>query len=137
VGSTSTAATQGKSLCGCCRWCLLLLVGWCEGFYDARVSEALAVYVVLVPFFSLGRGSVLAVLNFDQIIAFVWLYVSWCHSQGVSIGGATCYVFTGNFFCIIGRPRLIRACCVSFGLSWCHSATFLFENDTSVSVTFA
>jgi len=29
---------------------LLLLVGWCEGFYGVRVSEALAAYVVLVPF---------------------------------------------------------------------------------------
>jgi hypothetical protein len=35
---------------GCCRWCLLFLVGGCEGFYGVRVSEALAVYVVLVPF---------------------------------------------------------------------------------------
>ena len=36
-------------LCGCCRWCLLLLAGWCEGFYGVRVSEALAAYVVLMP----------------------------------------------------------------------------------------
>ena len=27
------------SLCGYCRWCLLLLVGWCEGFYGVQVSE--------------------------------------------------------------------------------------------------
>jgi len=34
------------SLCGCCRWCLLLLAGRC-GFYSVQVSEALAYYVVL------------------------------------------------------------------------------------------
>ena len=30
--------------------CLLLLAGWFEGFCGVQVSEALAVYVVLVPF---------------------------------------------------------------------------------------
>jgi len=39
-----------SSLCGCCKWCLLHLAGWCEGFYGVRISEALAAYVVLVPF---------------------------------------------------------------------------------------
>jgi len=39
-----------SSLCGCFRWCLLLLAGWCEGFYGVRVSGILAAYVVLVPF---------------------------------------------------------------------------------------
>jgi len=29
---------------------MLLLAGWCEGFYNFQVSEALAGYVVLVPF---------------------------------------------------------------------------------------
>ena len=38
------------SLCGFFRWCLLLLAGWCEGFYGVQVSEALAAYVVFVPF---------------------------------------------------------------------------------------
>ena len=33
-----------------CRWCLLLLAGWCEEFYGVLVSEALAAYLVLVPF---------------------------------------------------------------------------------------
>ena len=36
------------SLCGSCKWCLLLLVGWCGGFCGVRVSEAMAAYVVLV-----------------------------------------------------------------------------------------
>ena len=31
------------SLCGCCKWCLLLLAGWCEGFCGVRVSEALEI----------------------------------------------------------------------------------------------
>jgi hypothetical protein len=35
------------SLCGYCKWCLLLLAGWCEGFYGVRISEALAAYVIL------------------------------------------------------------------------------------------
>ena len=39
-----------SSLCGCSRWCLLLLAGWCEEIYSVRVSEAIAAYVVLVPF---------------------------------------------------------------------------------------
>jgi hypothetical protein len=38
------------SFCGSCRWCLLLLAGWCEVFYGVRESEALVAYVVLVPF---------------------------------------------------------------------------------------
>ena len=38
------------SVCGCCCWCLLLLAGWCEGFYGVRVGEALAAYVLLVPY---------------------------------------------------------------------------------------
>jgi len=33
------------SLCGCCKWCLLLLAGWCEGFYGVRESKALAAYL--------------------------------------------------------------------------------------------
>jgi hypothetical protein len=44
------------SLCGCCKWCLLLLAGWCEGFCGVRVSEALATYVVLVPFLLVEQG---------------------------------------------------------------------------------
>ena len=27
-----TLRLWGGSLCGCCRWCQLLLTGWCEGF---------------------------------------------------------------------------------------------------------
>ena len=50
------------SLCGCCRWFLLLLAGWCEGFYGVRVCEALPAYVVLVPFLLVGWGSVYTVL---------------------------------------------------------------------------
>jgi len=63
-------------------------------------------------FFLLGRGSVLAVLQFDKIIAFVWLYVSWCHSQGVWIGGATCYVITGNFLALLAD--LADTCLLGF-----------------------
>ena len=44
------------SLCGCCRWCLLLLAEWCEGCYGVRVSEALAAYVVHVPFLLVEWG---------------------------------------------------------------------------------
>jgi hypothetical protein len=29
---------------------MVLIAGWCKGFYGARVSEAIAAYVVLVPF---------------------------------------------------------------------------------------
>ena len=43
------------SLCGCCKWCLLLLAGWCEGFCGVRVIEALAAYVVLVPLLLVGE----------------------------------------------------------------------------------
>jgi hypothetical protein len=45
-------------MCGCCRRCLLLLAGWCEGFCGVLVSEALAAYVVLVPFLLVGFGEV-------------------------------------------------------------------------------
>jgi len=38
------------SLCSCCKWCLSLVAGRCEGFYGVRASKALAAYVVLVPF---------------------------------------------------------------------------------------
>jgi hypothetical protein len=31
-------------LCGCCKRCLLLLAGWCEGFCGVQVSEALAAF---------------------------------------------------------------------------------------------
>jgi hypothetical protein len=29
---------------------MLLLAGWCEGFCGVQVNEALAAYVVIVPF---------------------------------------------------------------------------------------
>jgi hypothetical protein len=45
------------SLCGCCKWYLLLLAGWCGGFCGVRVSKALAAYVVLVPFLLVGEVS--------------------------------------------------------------------------------
>ena len=45
------------SLCGCCKWCLLLLAGWCEGIYGVWESEALAAYVVFVPFLLAGEVS--------------------------------------------------------------------------------
>jgi hypothetical protein len=56
----------------------------------------------------LTRVSVYTVLNFGSThVAFVWLYVSWFHIQGVWIDGAICYVIMGNFSCIIGRPILL------------------------------
>jgi len=42
---------MSRTLCGCCKWCLLLLAGWCEKFYGVQgVSGAFAAHVVLVPF---------------------------------------------------------------------------------------
>jgi len=59
----------------------------------------------------LDRGAVCtaAVLEFDQMyIAFVWVYVSWFHSQGgVRIGNAIYKIITGNSSCIIGRPEFV------------------------------
>jgi len=66
------------SLCGCCRWCLLLLAGWCEGFYGVRVSEALAAYVALVPFLLVGQGKCLhsTRLNVYRVCLLVCFLVS-------------------------------------------------------------
>ena len=38
---------------------LLLLAGWCEGFYGVRVNEALAADVVLMPFLLVQSGKCL------------------------------------------------------------------------------
>ena len=43
------------SLCGCCKWCLLLLAGWCGGFSGVQESEA---YAVLVLFSACWVGEV-------------------------------------------------------------------------------
>ena len=49
----------------CCRWCLLLLAGWYEGFCGARVSEALAASVVAFSAcWWVGRGGVCTVLTY-------------------------------------------------------------------------
>jgi hypothetical protein len=58
----------------------------------------LRAYVVLMPFCLLSRGSVYTEHKIDQMyIAFVWLYVSWFHSQGIWIGS----VITGDPSCIL------------------------------------
>jgi hypothetical protein len=44
------------SLCGCCRWCLLLLAEWCEGFYGVRRFEAVAATLGFRPFLLVGYG---------------------------------------------------------------------------------
>jgi hypothetical protein len=54
------------ALCGCCTWCPLLLTGWCKGFCGVRVSEALAAYVVLVPFLLVGLGKCLHNTKFQS-----------------------------------------------------------------------
>jgi len=56
------------SLCGWCRWCLLLQAGWCWGFYGVRVSEA-AFKLFSCLFCLLGRGSVYTVLNSIKCIS--------------------------------------------------------------------
>jgi hypothetical protein len=38
--------SAANSLCGCCKWYLMLLAGCCEGFCSVRMYEALAAYVV-------------------------------------------------------------------------------------------
>ena len=49
-GHWVTPRLWSGSLCGCYKWCLLLLVEWRGGFCGALVCKALATYVVLVPF---------------------------------------------------------------------------------------
>ena len=68
------------SLCGCSRWCLLLLAGWCEGSFGVRVNEALAAHVVIVPILLVGLGKCLQTtwfrLNAHRVCLVEYLLVS-------------------------------------------------------------
>ena len=107
-------------MCGCCKWCLLLLAGWCEGFYGVQVSEAISAYVVMLfscLFCLLSRGSVYVVPNFDEMhIAFVWLYgVSWFHSQGYGLAVPSARLPRATLLALLADlVWLIRICWVSF-----------------------
>ena len=101
------------SLCGCCRWCLLLLAGWCGGFCNVQVNGALAAHVVLVPFLLVGEVSTQYLFLIRRNCLLVCLLVLY---PGVWIGIAICLVIMGNCSCIIaGRPISIGVCWVSFG----------------------
>ena len=109
------------SLCGCCIWFLLLLAG-CSEIFCGIITSLTRTQQNSSICCSRGLSACWArvgkcfnsTLN-HMFIAFVWLYVSWFHSQRVWVGRVICYVIMGNSSCAVGRPSLIRVCWESFG----------------------
>ena len=48
-------------------------------------------------------------------ITFVWLYVSWFHSQGYGLAAPSARLSRATFLALLAAPGLMRICWVSFG----------------------
>ena len=92
------------SLYGCCGWCLLLLAGWCEGFYSVR--EWWRHDAVFVPFLLNEKGNCRHGTHLFGCMSLGFI----ARRNGLAAPSAR---LSRASACIIGRHRLIHVCWVS------------------------
>jgi len=109
-------------LCGCCRWCMLLLAGWCGGLCGVRVSEALA--CCSRAFSACWVGEVSTQFWFWWGISRLFDYVSLGFiAREYGLAGPSAKLLWTSSSYIIGRP------------SWCVIVGFRLERGCWVGVT--